>query len=100
MDIDMKLQLAVFALGSLLACEGEPPILAPENAIGQGTLVAAPSASASAEAQPPAPVASACPPPPCAPVPPVPSSASSAAPAASEAPALPESPVSIPRGNI
>jgi plastocyanin len=103
MGIEMKLHLTLFALGSLLACEGEPPIAAPENPIGQGTVVTAPSASASVEAPAPAPVTSACPPPPCTPVAPVASSASSAAPAAPEAsasPALPEAPVSIPRGNV
>jgi plastocyanin len=103
MEIDMKLQLSLLALSTLFACEGEPPVIAPENAIGQGTMVAAPLASASAEAAPAAPVASACPPPPCAPAASASAGAGAGTPAAPEtsaAPALPVAPVSIPRGNV
>jgi plastocyanin len=101
------LTLVVFAgvvpLASLMGCEGEPPVMAPENASGAPSSVAASSASATPEEAPP-PAVTACPPPPCA------SGAvasSSAAPAASGAPAeassaaaLPVPPTSIPRGNV
>jgi plastocyanin len=85
---------------SLAACEGEPPIMAPENTTG------APKEVASAEPEPSAePSPKACPPPPCAPVASTPVVASSAAPTGSAAPegstaALPVPPPSIPRGNI
>lgn len=98
------------AAGPLLAlpaCEGEAPVMAPENSMGAPKGVAseeAPSAQASSE---PSAAPSACPPPPCTPV--AASSVASANPAASAsaAPAepsagaaLPVPPQSIPRGNI
>ena len=102
------LTLVVFAgvvpLASLVGCEGEPPVMAPENASGAPSSVASSLASAPPEEAPPPPAVTACPPPPCA------SGAvasSSAAPAASGAPAeagsaasLPVPPTSIPRGNL
>jgi plastocyanin len=102
------LTLVVFAgvvpLASLVGCEGEPPVMAPENASGAPSSVASSLASATPEEAPPPPAVTACPPPPCA------SGAvasSSAAPAASGAPAeagsaasLPVPPTSIPRGNL
>ena len=93
--------VGVVPLASLVGCEGEPPVMAPENASGAPSSVAASSASATPEEAPPPP---ACPPPPCA------SGAvasSSAAPAASggtaeasPAASLPVPPTSIPRGNV
>jgi plastocyanin len=99
------LTLVVFAgvvpLASLVACEGEPPIMAPENPSGLSSIASS-SASATPEEAPPA--VTACPPPPCAPAV---VASSSAAPAASGAPAeasssaaLPVPPTSIPRGNV
>jgi plastocyanin len=94
---------------SLAACEGEPPVVAPENPPGVAPETA--SAAPSASEEPAATVASsaptACPPPPCAPVAPVPSGDAAAPPAAlasgaaaETAAALPVPPPSIPRGNI
>jgi plastocyanin len=91
-------------LASLAGCEGEPPINAPENAIGSAPTAAA-SATATAEEEPSASM-TACPPPPCTPVaasgvaavPGAPGA--TAAPEASSAGALPVPPPAIPRGNI
>ncbi len=89
------------AATALTACEGEPPVMAPENPSGAASAAVA-SAPAPAEEAPP-PATTACPPPPCAPA------ASSAAPAAvasapasasAEPPGLPVPPVNMPRGNI
>jgi plastocyanin len=107
--------LAVAALGaagplaSLTACEGEPPINAPENPSGgaQEVVSAAPAAS-EAESAPPAETAAAtaCPPPPCTQPAASALASASAAPATSAPPgessaaALPVPPPSIPRGNI
>lgn len=96
--------LATGPLASLVACEGEPPVMAPENpsaSAGTFEVVSAETASSEQEAPPPA-VQTACPPPPCAPAA---SSVASAAPATSvsgeaSAAALPVPPPSIPRGNI
>lgn len=96
---------AMGPLASLVACEGEPPVMSPENASDTATAVtsAAPAASA---APSPSETMTACPPPPCAPSSSTVASAS-AAPAGSASPpegsaaaALPSSPTSIPRGNI
>jgi plastocyanin len=94
----------VAALGPLaaLACEGEPPIMAPENPVG------APKDLASAEPEPsaePSVAPKECPPPPCAPVPSslvVASASPSAAPSSAppEGSALPVPPPTVPRGNI
>jgi plastocyanin len=92
---------------SLAACEGEPPVTAPENTLSASAAASLASAAASAapgsETAPP----SVCPPPPCMPVAsPAPVASSSAAPAGSVAPegsaagALPVPPPSVPRGNI
>jgi plastocyanin len=106
----MKRLLSLFALtaigplASLLACEGEPPVMAPENPSGSagGSDVTVASAGPSPEVDTST-AQTACPPPPCAPA----SSAVAAAPAASgsAAPegstaALPVPPTSVPRGNI
>ncbi len=110
----MKRHLSTIALATLvavgplasLACEGEPPVMAPENPSGSGagTEVAAASAAPAADdtAAPPA-AQTACPPPPCAPA--SSSVVATAAPPASgsasgEAAALPVPPTSVPRGNI
>jgi plastocyanin len=96
---------AAAPFASLPACEGEPPIMAPENPSGASKEVASaepePSAEPSTQAQ------TACPPPPCAPVASahVAMASASAAPSGSAAPegstaALPVPPPSIPRGNI
>jgi plastocyanin len=93
----------VAPLACLAGCEGEPPVMAPENPSGTGSAVAvAAPPPASTEAPPPAPTV--CPPPPCAPVA---VASASAAPASSTGPAesssagaLPVPPPSIPRGNI
>jgi plastocyanin len=88
-------------LTPLVACEGEPPINAPEN-----TLAAAPVAVMSPPAQaqePAAPMMPACAPPPCGPAP-----SASTAPAMASATAAPESPSAavsasaapVSRGNI
>ncbi len=98
--------LSLTALGPLssLACEGEPPVMAPGNASGSGAfeVVSAPADSAAApddNATAAAPAQTACPPPPCAPVG---SAVASAAPggSASGEPVLPVPPPSIPRGNV
>lgn len=92
-------------LASTLGCEGEPPVMAPENPLGASSTISSASAAAVREEVPPVPtppVATVCPPPPCAPV----AASASTPPAASGAPteassaALPVPPVSIPRGNI
>jgi plastocyanin len=86
--------------GTLAACEGEPPVMAPQNPSDIAQVVASASVSAPA-AEPPAPTV--CPPPPCTPVAAPPAAAAGAAPAAPEASsatALPVPPPSIPRGNI
>jgi plastocyanin len=90
-------------LASLAACEGEPPVMAPENSAAAPSAVASGTPSAAVEEAPP-PANTACPPPPCAPAAVASGSAapaSSGGPAeASSAAALPVPPVSIPRGNI
>ncbi len=96
--------LAFVSVGPVvsLGCEGEPPVMAPENPPGTASEVAVASAPPSSE---PAPATAAsmtaCPPPPCTPVASA-GPASSAAPSAAEgsSAALPVPPVSIPRGNI
>jgi len=106
----MKRLLTLFALlsvgpcVSVLGCEGEPPVMAPENPPGAASEVAVASTHPASEPPAPPPAAmSACPPPPCAPVasaaPSAAASASTAAEASSGA-ALPVPPTSIPRGNI
>jgi plastocyanin len=98
--------VVVGPLGSLTACEGEPPAVSPENPPGLAQVTSASVASTSASAPEPAsPPASltACPPPPCTPAASVASAAppatSAAAPEGS-ASAMPVPPTSIPRGNI
>jgi plastocyanin len=106
------LTLVVFAgvapfvtLATLAGCEGEPPVMAPQNPSGAGPVASA-SAPATVEEAPPPPVATtACPPPPCAPVASASAPVAGGAPAASAASAdssaaLPVPPPSIPRGNI
>jgi len=88
---------------STLGCEGEPPVMAPENPSGASSAVSSASAPATTEEAPPPPVATACPPPPCAPVTVASGSAAPAArgePVEASSAALPVTPVSIPRGNI
>jgi plastocyanin len=100
--------LCLAALGpvaSLLACEGEPPVMAPENPSGvssEAVEVVSAAPVASVEEAPAAPSQTACPPPPCAPAG---SAVVAAAPSGSasgeaSAAALPVPPPSIPRGNI
>ena len=97
--------LAFVSFGPIvsLGCEGEPPVMAPENPPGTASEVAAASAQPSGEPAPPTAASmTACPPPPCTPVAsagPAASATSSAADASSAA-ALPVPPASIPRGNI
>jgi plastocyanin len=99
------LSLLVLAAGvplaSTLGCEGEPPVMAPENPSGTGSVVASATPPATEEAPPPS-APTACPPPPCAPVAVASASTAptSAAPAESTTAALPVPPVSIARGNI
>jgi plastocyanin len=92
---------------SLAACEGEPPVNAPENTLSASaaaSVLAAASAAAATETASAAP--SVCPPPPCTPVAASgPVASASAAPSGSATPegsaaALPVPPQSIPRGNI
>jgi plastocyanin len=92
-------------LTSLAACEGEPPVMAPENPSGATAEVTSTSPSATvAEAPSVTGTMSACPPPPCAPVassvvaPAAPTAG--AAPEGSTAAALPVPPPSVARGNI
>jgi len=98
--------VAAPALGSsLIACEGEPPINAPENSVAAPSatvLLPPPSAT---EAPSPSAATTVCPPPPCAPAP----SSSTASAAASAAPppegsssaaAAPFPPPAIVRGNL
>jgi plastocyanin len=102
------LTVAAFAgvvpLVTLAGCEGEPPIMAPQNPSGVGPVASA-SAPATVEESPPS-ATTACPPPPCAPVATASASAAplasaTAAPAESAlATALPVPPPSIARGNI
>jgi plastocyanin len=98
---------AIGPLASLTACEGEPPINAPENPLGSAPEVAsaAPAASDTGTAQPAETAAqTVCPPPPCTQPAASAVASASAAPAGSAAPAessaLPVPPPSIPRGNI
>ncbi len=96
---------------SLVACEGEPPVNAPENTLSASAAASIASAASGAPAVSETSASEApsvCPPPPCAPV------AASAAPVASasaapsgsagapegSAAALPVPPPSVPRGNI
>jgi plastocyanin len=100
--------LAAFAgiapLALLAGCEGEPPIMAPENPVGMTSAVASASAPSAPQEAPPPP-ASMCPPPPCTPVA-VASASAAPAPPASGVPAeglaaaLPVPPPSIARGNL
>jgi plastocyanin len=109
MEIAMKGLLTTLALlsaaplGLLLACEGEPPVMAPENPPAVAPSAPVASAQPTAEPLPPSPM-TACPPPPCAPVGPVASAATppgAAGPTATEpTTALPVPPVAIPRGNV
>lgn len=90
----------VVPLATLAGCEGEPPIMAPQNPSGAGPVVSAPAATAVEE--PPA-ATTACPPPPCAPVAvasAAPATSASAAPAESASAGLPVPPPSVARGNI
>src|ERR1019366_3069692 len=91
----------IVPLASFVGCEGEPPVMAPENSSGAPSAVASTSASATPAAPSPPEAATACPPPPCAPAA---VASGSAAPASSGAPAeaaaLPVPPTSVPRGNI
>jgi plastocyanin len=73
-------------LAPLVACEGEPPINAPENTLGAPSAVAAMTASANPQESPP-PVMPGCAPPPCAPAP-----SASIAPVGASATSAPESP--------
>ena len=58
---------AIGPMASLVGCEGEPPVQAPENATGTCSPRWRPSAAAGEQLQaaPEAPPATACPPPPC-----------------------------------
>ncbi len=103
----MKRFLTLLALVSagpieaLVACEGEPPVMAPENPSGASSgpaMASAPVTNEPPPAPPPAMMAS-CPPPPCTPVASAAASTSST-PEASAAAALPVPPVSVARGNI
>jgi len=91
-------------LASLVACEGEPPVNAPENPLGVQPVVASVSATASTpEAPATASVTTGCLPPPCSPTP-VPSTAAASA-SASAAPESGASATAVPppavvRGNI
>lgn len=105
--LSLFLVAAVGPLASLLACEGEPPVMAPENPSGSAAEVTSVSASAStAEAPSPSAAMTACPPPPCAPVAGSAVASASAVPAGSAGPegsaalTLPVPPPSVPRGNI
>jgi plastocyanin len=88
---------------SLAACEGEPPVNAPENTLSASAAASIASAASAAAAETASATPSVCPPPPCTPVAssaaPV-ASAASGAPEGSAAAALPVPPPSIPRGNI
>jgi plastocyanin len=107
MTMKRILTLAAFAalgpLASLVGCEGEPPVLAPENATGVASAVVSAAPPASTQAAPEAPAMTACPPPPCAATTSAVASAA-AAPAAGGASsveaALPVPPVAVVRGNI
>ena len=90
---------------TLAACEGEPPIMAPEN--GGGAPLAASSAASdvAADATNAEPAQAACPPPPCAATSAAPMASGSAGPAGSAGPegsaaALAVPPPSVPRGTI
>jgi len=96
--LNLLVLVAGVPLASTLGCEGEPPVMAPENPSGAASEVASVTPPAASEEPSAAPAVTACPPPPCAPAP-VASSAASAAPAESSA-ALPVPPTSVPRGNV
>jgi plastocyanin len=97
MEIVMKVQLTLFALGALASCEGEPPV-APQNPIGQSTEVSAPAGSASADAMPePAPGASTTP---SAPTPVATSSDGGALTITDAAASVPVPSATMPHGNI
>jgi len=96
---------AVGPLASLVACEGEPPVMAPENPSGVA-VTSISAAPATAEAPSASEAMTACPPPPCTPAAGSAVASASAAPAGSagapegSAAALPVPPTSVPRGNI
>jgi plastocyanin len=88
---------------AVAGCEGEPPVMAPENPGPNAAAAASASVATQASDQDTSSAAAtACPPPPCAPVTsaPVVVASGSAAPEASSAAALPVPPVSIARGNV
>ena len=94
---------SVGPFASVLGCEGEPPVVAPENPSGAASEVAVASSHPSSEPQGSPPATTACPPPPCAPVASAPGEAAAGAPAAAEgssAAALPVPPAVVPRGNV
>ena len=110
-DMNTKRLLTLLALTTLgplasLACEGEPPVMAPENPSGSagGAEVVVASAAPSQEPEAPPPAQTVCPPPPCTPVGSGAAVAVAAPPASGSAsgepPALPVPPTSVPRGNI
>src|SRR5262252_5851573 len=112
MENGMKRVLTLLALTATapvasLACEGEPPVMAPENPSGTLPATAASGsvqAPSEAPSAPPQMAMSACPPPPC--VPPASTSAAASAGAALVAPESSTSaaaivpPPTIPRGNV
>jgi plastocyanin len=101
--LTLVLLAGVAAVPAIAGCEGEPPVMAPENPSGGPSTIASVAPPATTE-EPPPPATTACPPPPCAPAA---VASGSAAPAtsgsageASSSAALPVPPPSIPRGNI
>jgi plastocyanin len=94
---------AIGPMASLVGCEGEPPVQAPENAPGVAQEVVSAAPPASTPVAPEAPSVTACPPPPCLQTPAAVASGSAAPAASSAAPAevaLPVPPTAVARGNI
>jgi plastocyanin len=96
--------LTAAPLSPLVACEGEPPVNAPENPLGTQEVVQTPAAAESASEAPlPTAPMTACPPPPCSPTLAAPVAAAGSASAVPE-PTAPETepspPPTVARGNI
>jgi plastocyanin len=104
----MKRVLTLLALTAAapvawLACEGEPPVMAPENPSGTAPATAASGSGPAPSEQTPAPpqiAMSACPPPPCVPPASASASAAVAVPESSASAAAIVPPPTIPRGNV
>jgi plastocyanin len=100
--------VAIGPVRALTACEGEPPVVSPENPLGAAPVAAPTTAPSAAEQGAAPPAVAACPPASCMMMMTAPPAGASAAPPAASAPpaegsataALPVPPTSVPRGDI